>query len=202
MRPDRLALVAAAAVALWPGVALAHTAFAALGGFWAGVLHPLTAPDEIAGLLALALWARLQDRRRDLALLAALTCGCLVGAAAIGASGTRFPGETASAALMLVAGLAGALRLAVGGGLQMALFAIGGTILGGAAGDGTRDIALAAFAPGVAVASAAVVSYALIATARAEAAWTQIALRAGASWIAAIGLMLAALASRQLVGSA
>lgn len=195
-------IVVGAAVLFAPSAASAHTAFVALGSFWAGVLHPLTAPDEIAVLLGLAVWARLQERRRDMVLVGAVFAGCFVGVVAVSEWGRPFAGEALTAVAMVVVGVAGAVRLAIGGGPLAMVGAAGGAVLGGAAAEGTTEVSLGLFAAGAAVASASALSYALIATARADAEWSRIALRAGASWIAAIGLMIAALESLRLFGRA
>ncbi|HJU18464.1 MAG TPA: hypothetical protein VJ770_18595, partial [Stellaceae bacterium] len=79
--------------------------------------------------------------------------------------------------------------------------AVGGSVVGGSAAPAlAAGLSGALFAIGAATALASVLSYGLIATAKAKADWTLIALRAGASWIAAIGVMIFAFASTQLLG--
>lgn len=199
-RLSLVAPIAGATVFLTPAVAAAHTAFVALGSFWAGVLHPLTALDEVGVLLGLAAWAGPQPRRRDIGLVGAVLLGCFCGVIAASWWRGPFAGEGLTAVLMVVIGVAGALRLPIGGGALAIVALVGGSVLGGASAEGMKGVSLGLFAIGAAVASASVLSYALIAAARANAEWSRIALRAGASWIAAIGLMIAALESVQLFG--
>jgi urease accessory protein len=191
--------VAAAVFFLIPSVAAAHTAFVALGSFWAGALHPLSALDEIGLIVGLAIWAGLQQRR-DMFLIGSAFAGCLAAALFIGLTDRHFSGEIPIAVLMVAVGLAGALRLSLGTGPLLAAAAVAGAALGGASADGVAGVSLGLFALGTAVATASLLSYGLMASGRAGAEWTRIALRAGASWIAAIGLMMAALESARLFG--
>jgi urease accessory protein len=192
--PSRVPL-AAAVFFLIPSVAGAHTAFVALGSFWAGALHPLSALDEIGLIVGLAIWAGLQQRR-DMFLIGSAFAGCFAAALFIGLTGRRFPGEIPIAVLMVAVGL----RLSLGTGPLLAAAAADGAALGGTSADGVAGVSLGLFALGTAVATASLLSYGLIATRGAGAEWARIALRAGASWIAAIGLMMAALESALLLG--
>jgi hypothetical protein len=71
---------------------------------------------------------------------------------------------------------------------------VGGLVGGAAGGGGAVGLSLGLFSLGGSIASASVLSYAILATRRVGNEWGRIAMRAGASWIAAIGLMLFALA--------
>jgi len=198
--PSRAAIALGGILSLVPESATAHTAFLGMGSFWAGVMHPLTAFDETAFILGLAIWAGLQGRRHDIGVVGAAFAGCLCGALVIGWSGHAGPGLAATAGLMIAVGLAGSVRLATGTLVLAGVAAVGGAVLGGASADGSAGASLPLFAVGAATATASLLSYGLIAVARARAAWMQIGWRAGASWIAAIGLMSTALEGVRLFG--
>ena len=105
----------------------------------------------------------------------------------------RLDMAAALAALMIVVGLAGALRLRAGAVSLLGLAAVGGLIVGAAAAEATPGLSVALFSLGGAIATASVLSYGVLATRRLDLEWGRIARRAGASWIAAIGLMVLAL---------
>ena len=77
--------------------------------------------------------------------------------------------------------------------MLLGLTALGGIIGGAAGADATSGLSVMLFSLGAAIATASVLSYGLLAARRLEAEWGRIARRAGASWIAAIGLMVLAL---------
>ena len=70
---------------------------------------------------------------------------------------------------------------------------VGGLIVGAGAAEATPGLSVALFSVGGSIASASVLSYGLLAARRLDLEWGRIARRAGASWIAAIGLMVLAL---------
>jgi urease accessory protein len=197
---SRAAIALGSVLFLIPRAASAHAPFLGMGSFWAGVLHPLTAFDETGFVVGLAIWAGLQRRRRDIGVVGAAFAGCFCGALAIGWSGHAAPGLAATAGLMIVVGLAGAARRAAGIVVLAGIAALGGAVLGGAGADGSAGVSLPLFALGAATATASLLSWGLIAVTRAAAAWMQIGWRASASWIAAIGLMSAALEGARLFG--
>src|SRR5258708_4760926 len=59
----------------WPTVALliglgstraeAHTPLQGIGGFWSGVAHLLTSPEQVAFLIGLGIWVSFHDQRLD-----------------------------------------------------------------------------------------------------------------------------------------
>ena len=183
--------------AIWliPASAEAHTPLQGIGSFWSGVAHVLTSLDQLGFLLGLAIWTSFQDRRLDARVMGAGFAAALTGVL----FGARF-GQVArldlvavGAALMTAVGVAGATRLRVGAAPLLGL-ALAGGIVGGAAGaDATMGLSVALFALGGSIATASVLSYGLLAARRLDSAWGRIARRAGASWIAAIGLMVFAL---------
>jgi urease accessory protein len=52
----RAALLIAAAAALAPGVALAHTGIGVIGGFQSGFTHPIFGFDHVVAMVAVGLW--------------------------------------------------------------------------------------------------------------------------------------------------
>jgi urease accessory protein len=180
---------------LIPVSAEAHTALQGIGSFWSGVAHLLTSLDQLGFLLGLAVWTSFHDRRLDARVIAAGFAAGFVGVwlgARVGTA-ARLDLATATAALMAVVGLAGAARLRLGTAPPLALAFIGGLVGGAAGADATAGLSVALFSLGIATATASVLSYGLLATRRLDAEWGDVARRAGASWIAAIGLMMLAL---------
>jgi hypothetical protein len=75
----------------------------------------------------------------------------------------------------------------------LGLALIGGLVRGAAGAEAGGRLSVAIFSLGGSIATASILSYGLLAARRLDAAWGGIARRAGASWIAAIGLMVLAL---------
>jgi urease accessory protein len=180
---------------LIPVVAEAHTALQGVGSFWSGVAHLLTSLDQLGFLLGLAIWTSFHDRRLDARVIAAAFAAALVGVWwGARVDGAQRPGLAAmTAALMATVGLAGAARLRLGTAPPLALAFTGGLVGSAAGADATAGLSVALFSLGVAIATASILSYAMLAARRLDAEWGSIARRAGASWIAAIGLMVLAL---------
>ena len=180
---------------LVPASAEAHTALQGVGSFWSGVAHLLTSFDQLGFLLGLAIWTSFHDRRVDAGVIAVASGAVLAGVC--GGLGFANRGQTvlaaAAAALMLAVGLAGALRLRGHVAVLLGMAALGGIAGGAASADATSGVSVALFSLGAAIATASVLSYGLLAARRLEAEWGSVARRAGASWIAAIGLMVLAL---------
>jgi hydrogenase/urease accessory protein HupE len=190
------------AACLAPASAEAHTALQGVGSFWSGVAHLLTSFDQLGFLLGLAIWTSFQSPRLDArvigagfaAALAGVWCGAWFDEAG------RLDLAAAAAALMIAVGSAGAMRLRVNGVPLLGLASAGGLVGGASAADGAAGLSLALYSLGGAVAGASVLSYGLLAARRVEVEWGRIALRAGASWIAAIGLMVLALSFTRHTG--
>jgi urease accessory protein len=180
---------------LIPVPAEAHTALQGVGSFWSGVAHLLTSLDQLGFLLGLAVWTSFHDRRLDARVIAAAFAAGFVGVW-LGARvdvPERLDFAAATAALMATVGLAGAARLRLGTAPPLALAFIGGLAGSAAGADATAGLSIPLFSLGVAIATASVLSYGLLAARRLDAEWGGVARRAGASWIAAIGLMVLAL---------
>ena len=115
MQPGRalpLLLILGCAACLLPASAQAHTALQGVGSFWSGVAHLLTSLDQLGFLLGLAIWTSFQDRRLDARVIAVASGAALAGVwTGLGIGGVaRIDFSAAAAALMIVVGLAGALR--------------------------------------------------------------------------------------------
>jgi hydrogenase/urease accessory protein HupE len=193
-RTRQRSLLLGLAASLIPAAAEAHTGLTGIGSFWAGVAHLLTSLDQLAFLVGLAIWTSFYDRRFD-----ARVIGAAFGAAFIGVFlGIRLGGAVKSdmpaalAALMLAVGLAGAARLRAGAVPLLGMAAAGGLVVGAAGAEATPGLSVALFALGGSIAGASVLSYGLLLARRLDLEWGRIARRAGASWIAAIGLMVLA----------
>jgi hydrogenase/urease accessory protein HupE len=187
----------------WAGVALAafmpsraeaHTAFDGLGSFWSGVLHVLTAVDQLGVLLGLAIWAGLQRRRIDSSIVGAVLLCSLLGAAVSGVLGLRFNAALPLSATMFLLGAATAAAVRIGAAWLLTIASACGALIGAADAVEPGESQLWLFALGLSIATASTVSYGLIGTAHAPGReWLRISFRVGASWIGAAGLMVCAL---------
>lgn len=188
-------LVLCFAILLIPASAEAHTALRGAGSFWSGVAHLLTSLDQLGFLLGLAIWTSFQDRRLDARMIGAAFAAALIGVwLGVGfGEVTRLHLAAAAAALMTVVGLGGATRLQVGAAPLIGLALVGDIVGGAASADATVGLSVVLFSLGGSIATASVLSYGLLAARRLDTDWGRIARRAGASWIAAIGLMVLAL---------
>ena len=194
----------AAALLATPSPAAAHTVFQGVGSLWSGAAHLLTSLDQLGFLLGLGIWTSFHEPRLDArviaAILAALFAGDLIGAAVGGDNGAL------AAGLMTLAGLAGAARLRAGAAPVLGVAAFGGLAGAAAAGGAAAGPGLAGwpsavlYAFGGSLAGGSVLSYGLLAARRLGTAWGSIALRAAASWIAAIGMMMLALSWARATG--
>jgi hydrogenase/urease accessory protein HupE len=181
-------------IALVPGRAEAHTAFDSLGSFWSGVLHVLTAVDQLGILLGLAIWAGLQRRRIDSSIVGAVLIGSLLGAGVAGVFGLRFNAALPLSATMFLLGLAAATAVRIAPLWLLMIAASCGALIGAADAADSPASQLWLFALGLSIATASTVSYGLIGTAQAPGReWLAISFRVGASWIGATGLLVCAL---------
>jgi hypothetical protein len=171
-----------------------------MGSFWSGVAHVLTSVDQIALLLGLAIWVGFHDRRSDAPVVGAAFLASLAGVALAPRIGLHFDFSSLVAALMVIVGLAGAARFQVGRGPLIGVASAGGLLAGAASSAGAAGVSLGLFSLGGSIGAASVIGWGLIATRRVNFDWGRLALRAGASWIAAIGLMIVALACSRYFG--
>jgi len=183
----------AAVVLLAPSAAQAHLIDSRLGDFYGGVLHPLTAFEEILPWLALAALAAFQGAARARWLVLVFPLSLLAGCALSQLLNPSFiPGITL--ALVAITGLAvaAAVRLPLPGLLGLA--AVMGLVHGlqnGRAMTATTDQLL--FIAGVTSIGYGVITIAMggaIVFLRGAGGWRPIALRASGSWVAAVGIMV------------
>lgn len=174
--------------------ASAHIVSSRLGDFYGGALHPLTALPDVVIWLALGLVAALQPPHWARWIVLAFPAGLLAGFVAGIASGWTTDPIALNAALMIGLGLLAAAAARLPGGLLLVLAVIVGGVRGAANASGLEvETDATLFGGGLLVAGYFVVTLiaALAATfRRAGAPWRTIALQAGGSWIAAIGLMV------------
>jgi hydrogenase/urease accessory protein HupE len=178
-------------LSLLPDTAHAHLMSTGFGPFYDGVMHLAMSPDDLLGVLALALLAGLVGVSHGRAVLFSLTASWLFG----GLIGLQLEREISLPVVntlsFLIVGVLVALdrklSLALVTGLSIVLGLFHGFFNGTAmveAGGGL--LALLGITTGtfviVAIAAAFVISL--------RPAWTRVAVRVAGSWIAAIGLLL------------
>jgi hydrogenase/urease accessory protein HupE len=171
-----------------------------IGSFWSGVAHLLTSLDQLAFLLGLAIWTSFLDSRFDPLVIGAAFGAALIGTLAGLIAGGGLDLTTPMAALVIGAGLAGVMRLRLGSAPLLGMASAGALVIGAAGADATAGLSYGLFSLGTAVAAASALSYGLLAARSLETEWGRIARRAGASWIAAIGLMVLALSLARQTG--
>src|SRR5262245_38336853 len=93
---------------------MAHTAVTTMGGFWTGVSHLLTSPDQLALFGGLAIWTGLQRTLHDARVVGAGLLAVIVGSFSAGHIGMPVDlGPAVTGMLILVGGL-GAARVPAG----------------------------------------------------------------------------------------
>ncbi len=198
MRRPALGTLVLMPAVFWPEPAAAHLVGMEFGDFYAGALHLITSPANLALLVALAVLAGMQKREAARWALLALPLGLAMGVAA--AAATELPDDLGPASALGFAATgvlaAFALRLPA---LALALLASGaGLVIGienGATGRGV-EIDWTLFAGGI-IATGALIGTLLIAISAALhdwQAWVKLGQRVLGSWFAAIGAMALALA--------
>jgi len=175
----------------WPYPAHAHLVSTGFGPFYDGIMHLAMSPDDLLGVLALALLSGLVGARHGRAVLFTLTSAWLIG----GLFGLQITTEISlpvanTLSFLLVGVLVAAdhkLPLALVVGLAVALGLLHGFLNGTAmawTGGGFR--ALLGIATGVFVVVTIVAAFVV----SLRSAWTRVAVRVAGSWIAAIGLLM------------
>ncbi|MBM4266861.1 MAG: hypothetical protein FJ144_09650 [Deltaproteobacteria bacterium] len=199
MRAGGLACVAglAAALCLVPTVAFAHGTLAA-GDFYAGVLQPVTHPESLLVVLALALLAGQQPEPNLPSLLGAILVATLLGSA-LAATRVALPSlPWVARAGALIAGILVAARWAPHWIALVVFAAIVAASHGYSATFGELEeierplLYVPGLVAGVLLILGNVVSLML----RFDAFWTQVAYRIVGSWIATITLLVSALELR------
>jgi urease accessory protein len=193
-----------AALTLCAGAAHAHSSAQGVGDFYAGFLHPLTAPEHILPFFALGILAGQQAPRGQLALplfWVALMAGAALALALPDVAWVGFVNILSS----LVLGGLIALNLRIPLVLLLALAAAFGICHGIANGSAMADTIRAyLYIPGVGLAALVATGYGLVFTdwlLRRKAAWIPIAVRVAGSWIAAIGMLVLATSWKALTAA-
>jgi urease accessory protein len=185
--------IAAALAAMLPGSAEAHLATTRFGDFYGGALHLTTAPEHALALLALGLLTGLQDPRNGRWVIAAAPLGLLAGAAAAVLLPLGMPATAVAMALLTALGLLAALAWRVPllplAGLGLVVGLLHGYQNGLAVTEATVAVLFVLGIVAGGLVCLAVIAAGAVA-ARQQVAWGAIGLRAGGSWIAAIGVMM------------
>jgi urease accessory protein len=180
----------------------AHSAAKGIGDFYAGALHPLTSLEHLLAFLAFGILAGQQGQRAE-PVLGAFCLSLLVG----GALSVWLPDapwlSLPNVASSIVFGGLVALSRPLPQPLFHAAAVLFGLSHGFTNGEGMADGGKPyLFIPGVALAGLVVTAYGLITTdwlLRRRAGWIRIAVRVAGSWIAAIGILVLAVATRALL---
>ncbi len=179
--------------------AAAHSPLPGISGFYSGLVHPLTTPDQVVALLAMGLLLGTHGLSRLVPAAWLLGIGLVLGLAL-----TR-PGTDPGPALYGLAILAACLAaLAPGRALPvaLALAALAGLLLGAAAvpdGGPQRDrmITMAGSFVGVGMLSLYLAGIVDLLRRRVEPSLLAVPLRVAAAWIAAIATIMLALVLAQ-----
>ncbi|MDG4595099.1 MAG: HupE/UreJ family protein [Candidatus Contendobacter sp.] len=185
-------------------VACAHVASAQAGAFYAGLLHPLTAPEHVLPMLALGLLAGQQGLHEGQGALLALVIALVAGA------GLAPNGLTPSwisllnvGWLVVIGGLvAASWRLPIGllYALALGFGATHGYANGAALPSGLSP---AIFILGLATAALLTTGYGLVvadALSRLKPAWPRVAVRVAGSWVAAVGILVLGMGGKAFGG--
>lgn len=187
----RCVILVALSPLVWPATTEAHLMSTGFGPFYDGMMHLALSPDDVLGVLAIALLSGLVGARHGRVVLFTLSMAWLAG----GVMGLQVDREVSLSVastvsflmlgalvavdrrlpLVLVAGLACALGLLHGFLNGTAMRQIGGGLLA------LVGIAAAVLVV-VALVAASVVSL--------RAAWARVVVRVAGSWITAIGLLM------------
>ena len=184
-------MVVGAVLLLWPGTAHAHLVNTGLGPLYDGISHLFLSPDDLLGVLAMALLAGLGGRRYGRVVLFALPLawftGGLLGLQAM--AEISLPVVNTLSFLIVGALVAADQRLPLGlvAGIAAGIGLLHGFLNGTAvAQPGGGALALLGIAATVfvlvALGAAFVVSL--------RVPWMRIGVRVAGSWIAAIGLLM------------
>jgi hydrogenase/urease accessory protein HupE len=187
----RWILLATTCLLVWPATACAHLVSTGFGPFYDGIMHLVLSPDNLLGVLAIALLSGLVGARHGKAALFTLSATWLAG----GLLGLQFDKEISlqvvSTLSFLVVGaliaLDRKLPLTLVAGLATALGLLHGVLNGTAmmqAGGGF--LALVGIATAVFVIAAIVAAFVV----SLRTAWARVAVRVVGSWITAIGLLM------------
>jgi hydrogenase/urease accessory protein HupE len=175
-----------------PGPSHAHLVSSGLGPFYDGALHLLLSPADLLALVAVAMLAGLGGRRMGRWVVMALPAAWLAGGSIGLGVGTAIAAPWFSAGLLVLAAVLVTMDVRLPPPAVLALAVLIGALHGLLNGSalsvmGAGPVALLGVVATVQViglmVAAVVVSL--------HAAWTRIAVRVAASWIAAVGMLMA-----------
>jgi urease accessory protein len=175
---------------LAPDAAQAHMAWQGGGAFWAGFLHPVTSIDEVCFLVALSIWSTFNVPVARLWTLAVIATVPAVAAVTLWWSGRELSTLAGMAALMIVAGLGGAVRLKMPSAMLATVACAGAWLIGSETGQAASGLSPGGFIIGGSLSPLMLSILLLDGLLYLRAEWQRIACRAVASWIAAIGIMM------------
>jgi len=187
----RLLMVVGAVLLLWPVTAHAHLVNTGLGPLYDGVSHLFLSPDDLLGVLAMALLAGLGGRRYGRVVLFAMPLAWFAG----GLVGLQASAEISlpvvnTLSFLVVGALVAAdqklplgLVVAIAAGVGLLHGFLNGTAV---AQTGGGALALVGIAASVFVMVALVAAFVV----SLRPVWMRIAIRVAGSWIAAIGLLM------------
>ena len=187
----RCALLATVLLFVCPSTVHAHLVSTGFGPFYDGIIHLAMSPDDLLGVLAIALLSGLLGARHGRAVLFILPSAWMIG----GFFGLRIGGEVSLPVVNTLSFLAVGLLVSVDrklplwlvAGIALVLGLVHGVFNGSAmmqSGGGLLSlvgITTAVFVL-VAIVAAFVVSL--------RAAWTRVAVRVAGSWITASGILM------------
>jgi urease accessory protein len=187
------AALAVLSLLCWPGGAHAHLMSTGVGPFYDGALHVLASADQVLPLLALGLLAGLRGKASGRAILFGLPPALLAGAA-VGRWGPPLPFIGAASTVLLL-GLGGLVAADARVPCRVViLMAAGcGLVIGDANGAAMAEARLGAVSL-FGIVAAGFVAAALVPAfvVSLRQAWMRIAVRVAGSWIAALGVLMAA----------
>jgi hydrogenase/urease accessory protein HupE len=159
--------------------------------FWVGLLRPITSFDEFGFLLALSIWSTFNEPYARLWVLGAISAvpAATATAVALWSSGRQLSALPVMAALMIVTGVGGGARLKIPGEILVAFAAIGAWFIGTEAAQSVDGMSPRGFILGASLGPAMLLACFLSLLGRLKAEWRDIACRAVAISIAAIGMM-------------
>ena len=194
----RCTLLATVLLFVWPATVHAHLVSTGFGPFYDGITHLALSPDDLLGVLVIALLSGLLGAQHGRAVLFILPSAWLIG----GFLGLKIGGEVSLPVVntlsFLVVGILVVadrkLPLGLVGGIALLLGLLHGALNGSAmvqAGGGF--LSLVGIVTGVFVLVAIVAAFVV----SLRAAWTRVAVRVAGSWITAIGLLMLGWAFRR-----
>jgi len=191
-------------LALGADAAYAHAASPQAGAFYAGLIHPLTAPEHVLPMVALGLLAGQHGLNKGQGVLLAFTIALAAGAGlAPNGSALSWIPPLNIGSLVLIGGLvAAAWRLPTG--LLYALALLFGATHGYANGAALPlDLSTPIFILGLVAAALLTTGYGSVvadALLRLKPTWPQVAVRVAGSWVAAVGILVLGMGGRSLGG--